>query len=51
LVFISSWKEYIFANIHSIICSIFVVWRYKEQDPVQCPFQPLLTPVVVLEWL
>jgi hypothetical protein len=30
----------------AIICSIFAVWRYNYQDPMQCPIQLNLTPFV-----
>jgi hypothetical protein len=29
LASIFSWKESILANISSLICSIFIVWRYN----------------------
>jgi hypothetical protein len=35
------------AIICSILCSIFLVWRYNIQDPIQWTIQPLLTPVVL----
>jgi hypothetical protein len=44
MVFVSSLNESIFAG----ICPIFVVWRYNDQDPMQLPIQPLLSPAVTI---
>jgi hypothetical protein len=31
----------------AFICSTATVWRYNDQDPIQFPIQPLLTPDVI----
>jgi hypothetical protein len=34
-----------------IIRSVFVVWKYNDQYPMQFAIRPLLTPVFVYKWL
>jgi hypothetical protein len=48
MAFFSSLYASIFswtASRHAIICSTFIVWCHNDQDPMQFPVQPLLTPV------